>query len=86
MQYFIPAGSETKITNVKFDIMKKLKWYSFEQYNIKAFNVWPVTLPVDILKWLDGLCNCPAFFKKFLCKHVLIGEKGIIDRINFYYL
>ncbi|CAF4998062.1 unnamed protein product [Rotaria sp. Silwood1] len=26
---------------------------------------------VDKLKWLDGVYNCPAFFKKFICKHVV---------------
>ncbi|CAF3990042.1 unnamed protein product [Rotaria magnacalcarata] len=26
---------------------------------------------VDKLKWLDGVCNCAAFFKKFMCKHVV---------------
>ena len=63
----------------EIDMMKKLKWYSFDQYKAKAFNVWRVTLPVDKLKWLDGLCNCPAFFKKFLCKHVV----DVSIRLNY---
>ena len=59
--------------------MKKLKWYSFDQYKAKAFNVRCGTLPVDKLKWLDGLCNCPAFFKQFLCKHVV----DVAIRLNY---
>ncbi|CAF1490072.1 unnamed protein product, partial [Didymodactylos carnosus] len=38
----------------------------------------PVRLPVDKLKWLDGVCNCPAFFKNLMCKHVV----GIAIRLN----
>ena len=78
IQYYIPAADQTNISNVEIDVMKKLKWYSFDQYKVKAFSVWCVTLPVDKLKWLDGICNCPAFFKKFLCKHVV----GIAIRLN----
>ena len=79
VQCYIPAGDETKITNVDIDVMKKMKWYSFDQYKNKAFNIWYVTLPVDKLKWLDGVCNCPAFFKKFMCKHVV----GMAVRLNY---
>ncbi len=68
-----------KITNVDIDVMKKMKWYSFDQYKNKAFNIWCVTLPADKLKWLDGVCNCPAFFKKFMCKHVV----GMGIRLNY---
>jgi hypothetical protein len=25
---------------------------------------------MDQSKWLYDICNCPAFFKKFMCKHV----------------
>jgi hypothetical protein len=78
VQYYIPAGDETRITNAEIDVMKKMKWYSFDQYKIKAFNIWCVTLPMDKLKWDEGVCNCPAFFKKFMCKHVI----GMAIRLN----
>ena len=78
VQYYIPAGDETKITNADIDVMKKMKWYSFDQYKIKAFNIWCVTLPMDKLKWDEGVCNCSAFFKKFMCKHVT----GMAIRLN----
>ncbi|CAF2080660.1 unnamed protein product [Rotaria magnacalcarata] len=71
VQYDIPAGEETKITNVGIDVVKKMKWYTFDQYQKKAFTIWSVTLPVDKLKWLDGVCTCAAFFKKYMCKHVV---------------
>jgi hypothetical protein len=79
IQYYIPVGDETNISNIEIDVTKKMKWYSFDQYKIKAFNIWCVTLPVDKLKWLDGLCNCPTFFKKLMCNHVV----GIAIRLNY---
>jgi hypothetical protein len=78
IQFYTSAGDETKITNPEIDVMKKMKWYSFDQYKIKAFNIWCVTLPMDKLKWDEGVYNCPAFFKKFMCKHVI----GMAIRLN----
>ena len=49
----MPAGDKTGITNGDIDVMKRMKWYSFDQYKIKAFSVWGFTLPMDKLKW-DG--------------------------------
>ena len=62
IEYYIPAGEATEIKNVEVDIMKKMKWYSFDQYKMKAFSVWCITLPKDKSIWLDGICNYPAFF------------------------
>ncbi len=58
--------------------MKKMKWYSFDQYKIKAFNICCFTLPTDKLKWDEDVYNCPAFFKNFMCKHVI----GMAIRLN----
>ena len=52
----------------------------FYQYKIKAFSVWGVTLPMDKLKWDQGVCNCPAFFKKIMCRHIV----GIAIRLNLF--
>lgn len=38
-------------------------------YKNKEFNVLTVVLPTDKLKWLDGVCNCPEFFKKCMPKY-----------------
>jgi uncharacterized Zn finger protein len=61
------------------DVVKKMKWYSFEQYKKKAFSICSVTLPIDKLNWLDGICSCPEFLKKFTCKHVV----GMAIRLNY---
>jgi uncharacterized Zn finger protein len=56
-----------------------MKWHSFDQYKVKAFNISRVLLPIDETKWIDGQCNCPAFFKKFMCKHIV----GLAIRLNY---
>ncbi|CAF3306315.1 unnamed protein product [Rotaria sp. Silwood2] len=79
IEFYIPAGQELNISKSEIDAMKKMKWYSFDQYKAKAFNIWHVTLPMDEAKWLDGQCNCPEFFKKFMCKHIV----GLAIRLNY---
>jgi hypothetical protein len=70
IEYFIAAGDETKTTNADIYVMKKMKWYAFDQYKTRAFNTWSVTLPMDQSKWLDGICKPPP-----AAKNVPIGEK-----------
>ena len=79
IECYVPAGEELNISKNAIDIMKKMKWYSFDQYKIKAFNIWRVILPTDGTKWLDSQCNCPGFFKKFICKHIV----GLAIRLNY---
>jgi hypothetical protein len=52
-------------------INKEMKFNSFNQYKVAMFNIWTTTLPTDKVKWVDGKCDCPAYFKKRLCKHVV---------------
>jgi hypothetical protein len=79
IEFYIPAEQELNISKSEIDVMKKMKWYSFDQYKTKAFNIWHVKLPMDEAKWLDGQCNCPTFFKKFMCKHVV----GLAISLNY---
>ncbi|CAF1507876.1 unnamed protein product [Adineta ricciae] len=79
IEFHVPAGNELSISKNSIEIIKKMKWYSFDQYKIKAFSIWNVTLPMDETKWMDGQCNCPGFFKKFICKHVV----GLAIRLNY---
>ena len=46
-------------------------WETFDEFKERAFNSWTVILPKNRTDWKKGECNCPAFFKKFLCKHVV---------------
>ena len=60
---------ELNISKSEIDVMKKMKWYSFDQYKAKAFNICNVTLPMDEAKLLDDQCYCLAFFKS-LCANM----------------
>ena len=30
-----------------------------------------VDLPHEKEKWMEGNCTCPAFFKQYLCRHII---------------
>ncbi|CAF4631998.1 unnamed protein product [Rotaria socialis] len=32
VHYYIPAGDETKTTNFGIEVVKKMQWYSYDQY------------------------------------------------------
>jgi hypothetical protein len=46
-------------------------WETFDEFKEEAFKLWTVILPKNRTEWMKGECNCPAFFKKFICKHVV---------------
>ncbi|CAF0823975.1 unnamed protein product [Adineta steineri] len=79
IEFYITGGQQLSISKNEIDVMKKMKWYSFDQYKAKAFNIWHVILPMDLAKWLNGQCNCPVYFKKFMCKHIV----GMAIRLNY---
>jgi hypothetical protein len=30
-----------------------------------------VTLSDNASEWQHGICNCPSFFKEYICKHII---------------
>ena len=56
-----------------------MRWNTFDQYKRRAFNVWCVKMPKDTSKWYASKCNCPSFFKKYICKHVV----GLAIRLKY---
>ncbi|CAF4450207.1 unnamed protein product [Rotaria socialis] len=74
VQYYIPAGDETKITNVGIDVVKKMKWYTFDQYKKKhsLFAFFKKLMCKHVVGMAIRLNHCkppPA------AKNVKIGEK-----------
>ncbi|KAJ6649606.1 hypothetical protein Bhyg_04844 [Pseudolycoriella hygida] len=60
----VPAGDA-----VRLDVSRTDKWESFDDFKNRAFQVWQVdTSENDWIKWT---CSCPAFKKKYICKHVI---------------
>ncbi|CAF4121394.1 unnamed protein product [Adineta steineri] len=48
---------------------KKQKFTTFNQFK-KSFNIWCLEMENDS-HWKTSKCNCPAFMKNFICKHVV---------------
>lgn len=47
-----------------------MNWNTFDEFKIIAFQVWIVNLP-EAENWINGSCTCPAFLKKYICKHLV---------------
>ncbi|CAF3117672.1 unnamed protein product [Rotaria sp. Silwood2] len=79
IDYYIPAGEAQHITQHDIQKYQKKTWNSFDQFKILQFGIWKVTLSNDGTKWKSGTCNCPNFFKEFICKQVI----GMAIRLEF---
>jgi hypothetical protein len=79
VEFSIPSGEELAVSQSDIIMVKSLKWNTFQQFKEKAFSVWFVTLPKEKSQWMKGICNCPSFFKKYMCKHVV----GLAIRSRF---
>ena len=79
VEFSIPSGEEFAVSQSDIIMVKSLKWNTFQQFKEKAFSVWFVTLPKEKSQWMKGICNCPSFFKKYMCKHVV----GLAIRSRF---
>lgn len=62
--YYIPGG--------KAEIIKEFanSPLNFDEYRTQFFNKWKVGLPLNN-EWIHSKCNCPIFFKEYMCKHIL---------------
>jgi len=48
-----------------------MKWDTFDQFKEKTFCLRFVTSPKEKSQWENWNWACPAFSKKWLCKHVV---------------
>lgn len=63
----VPPGDALKIVN---DLWTEIyDWDSFEEFKINSFEAWKVHF--DESEWTNSRCTCPAFYKQFICKHVV---------------
>ena len=69
--YYCPPHEKVICTQEEITNAKESRLKTFDQYKKRNFAVWITTLPQDQAKWKDGVCTCPAFFKDYLCKHIL---------------
>lgn len=61
----VPAKTAIVVDNFDTDV----EWETFDDFKKTAFVQWQVdTSNEDCKKWT---CNCPAFMKSYMCKHVV---------------
>lgn len=49
---------------------KIYKWNTFDEFKSNAFKGYCTVVPPNE-NWIKGTCTCPAFFKDFICKHIV---------------
>ena len=76
--FYFKSGNGVEINSI--EIVRKYEknmcecnWQTFESFRNCAFGIWRVTMPVPLTEsnWKQGSCTCPAYFKKYLCKHIV---------------
>lgn len=63
--FIIPGKSYKHIVNFMVN-----EFYSFDEYKTNCFSHYKVVLYKD-KNILDGYCDCPCFFKNYVCKHIV---------------
>ena len=67
--YYIPARDLDSIPQTDLNRYKKQKFTTFNQLK-KSFDIWCLEVENDSI-WRKSKCNCPAFLKNYICKHVV---------------
>jgi SWIM zinc finger len=76
-KYYIPARDLQSITQANLDKYKNNKWTTFNQFK-KSFDIWCMEME-NGSDWKTSKCNCPAFFKNYICKHAV----GMAIRLKY---
>lgn len=76
--FCMPSHDSKSVSLQEMETMKLMRYNTFDQFKDRAFRGWFVEVPNEIENWRQGICNCPTFFKKFICKHLL----GIAIRLK----
>ena len=77
--YYVPAGTADSITIAEIQKYKTKRWTSFDQFKDLQFGIWKITLSDNATEWQNGVCNCPSFFKEYICKHTV----GMAIRLKY---
>jgi SWIM zinc finger len=63
----MPAGAMLEIPKNLKDFKS---WTTFDDYFKNHFSFWTVKM-LKVGKWETGTCDCPNFYKKLVCKHLI---------------
>lgn len=69
--YFSPSKDERRFSEADLKKCKENDFDSFEQYKAVMFKIWTTLLPNKNEEWIKGKCDCPIYFKKRICKHIV---------------
>ena len=47
IEYYCPVNEETRVTEEQIHTVKEMRWNTFDQFKIRNFAVWIVTLSKD---------------------------------------
>ncbi|CAF4632468.1 unnamed protein product [Rotaria sp. Silwood2] len=67
--YYIPARDLQSIKEADLTKYENKKWTTFNQFR-KSFDIWRMEMENNEA-WKKSKCNCPAFFKHYICKHIV---------------
>ncbi|CAF4102953.1 unnamed protein product [Adineta steineri] len=67
--YLDSARDLDSIPQTDLNGYKEQKFTTFNQLK-KSFDIWCLEVENDS-NWRKSKCNCPAFLKNFICKHVV---------------
>ncbi|CAF4272471.1 unnamed protein product [Rotaria sordida] len=65
---YIPARDLQSISQATLNKYQNQTWSIFYQFT-KSFDIWCMEMD-NGSDWKKSKCNCPGFFKNYICKHV----------------
>jgi hypothetical protein len=68
-QYYIPARNLESISQIALKKYIEKKWTTFNQFK-KSYDIWCLEMH-DSSSWKISKFHCPAFLKKYICKHIV---------------
>ncbi|CAK1542642.1 unnamed protein product [Leptosia nina] len=71
--YLIPFNNSFKIDQAE------KTFRCFDEYKKVFFSSWNVILPNNQTEWITGYCDCPDFYRKYSCKHLI----GLAIRLKY---
>ncbi|CAF2123572.1 unnamed protein product [Rotaria magnacalcarata] len=76
-QYYIPARNLESISQIELKKYINKNWTTFNQFK-KSYDIWCLEMQDDS-NWKTSKCNCPAFLKNYICKHIV----GMAIRLKY---
>ena len=77
-KYYCKSGNSNETISIEVvrkyeSLMNECSWNSFQAFRNCAFGIWRITMPTNLspTNWKKGICTCPTFYKKYICKHII---------------